>query len=365
MAAPLPRLTLELSPHAGPSPSNPKVLADMLRGSSPNGPADALPGQRSAESAAAAARPSSAQRERRLRQRSRSGVDIGDIGSNRAHRAGSPRSLGARSASTRTLSATGRVPSADSGAGGSEPSDPSPGSVRGRLNRRRSRRRASSEAGDSRAARIVTLWRSERVIQTFCCGAPGLMIHPHTPFCQVKDVFFMILVLYSSSWEPFVAAFEEGDEFGSGFGLFVDTLFWVDIAFNFFTGYEKTSGVELEPKAVALNYFTGWFGIDFVATFPWEIVLEIGMTEDDEIVSRPMQYAALMRLLRLIRILRILRLGRIIERLSTFFRMRSAFIKIVKLIFQLLLVVHLLACFFYLMSFLFPADPIIGANTVF
>lgn len=175
----------------------------------------------------------------------------------------------------------------------------------------------------------------------------------------------MILVLYSSSWEPFVAAFEEGDEFGSGFGLFVDICYWVDIACNFFTGYEKTSGVELEPKAVALNYFTGWFGIDFVATFPWEIVLEIGVTEDDEIVSRPMQYAALMRLLRLIRILRILRLGRIIERLSTFFRMRSAFIKIVKLIFQLLLVVHLLACFFYLMSFLFPADPIIGAKTVF
>jgi len=109
-----------------------------------------------------------------------------------------------------------------------------------------------------------------------------------------------------------------------------------------------------------VNYLTGWFGIDFIATFPWEVVLEIGATDHDGIVSKPMQYTALVRLLRLIRILRILRLGRIIERLSTFLRMRSAFIKIVKLIFQLLLVVHLLACFFYLISFLFPADPIIG-----
>ena len=41
--------------------------------------------------------------------------------------------------------------------------------------------------------------------------------------------------------------------------------------------------------------------------------------------------------------------------------MRSAFIKIIKLILQLLLVVHLLACFFYLTSFLFPGAPIIGA----
>lgn len=37
------------------------------------------------------------------------------------------------------------------------------------------------------------------------------MIHPHTPFCQVKDIFFILLVIYSSSWEPFVAAFEEGE----------------------------------------------------------------------------------------------------------------------------------------------------------
>jgi len=100
----------------------------------------------------------------------------------------------------------------------------------------RTRTRSSTVADFSLSARIVTLWRSERVIQTFCCGAPGLMIHPHTPFCQVKDLFFIMLVIYSSSWEPFVAAFEEGDEFRSGFGFFVDICYWVDIVINFFTG---------------------------------------------------------------------------------------------------------------------------------
>lgn len=185
------------------------------------------------------------------------------------------------------------------------------------------------------------------------------MIHPHTPFCQAKDLLFILLVIYSSSWEPFVAAFEEQDEFTSGFSLFVDLCYWVDIATNFFTGYEKTSGVELDSRAVALNYLTGWFCIDFIATFPWDVVLgEIADQAEQE--SKPMQYAALVRLTRLIRILRILRLGRIVERLSTFFRMRSAFIKIMKLIFQLLLVVHLLACFFYLISFLSATDPIMG-----
>ena len=186
------------------------------------------------------------------------------------------------------------------------------------------------------------------------------MIHPHTPFCQAKDMLFILLVIYSSSWEPFVAAFEERGEFTSGFSLFVDLCYWVDIVMNFFTGYEKTSGVELDSRAVARNYLCGWFAIDFIATFPWDVFLGEISGQDEE-QSEPLQYAALVRLMRLIRILRILRLGRIVERLSTFFRMRSAFIKIVKLIFQLLLVVHLLACFFYLISFLFSSEPVVGA----
>ena len=157
-----------------------------------------------------------------------------------------------------------------------------------------------------------------------------------------------------------MAAFEEQDEFASGFSLFVDLCYGIDLVINFVTGYEKTSGVELDPRTVALNYLTGWFAVDFIATFPWDVFVG-EIADQDTQHSKPMQYAAMLRLMRLIRILRILRLGRIVERLSTFFRMRSAFIKILKLVFQLLLVVHLLACFFYLISFLFSSDPVVGS----
>eukprot|EP01044_Picomonas_judraskeda_P014939 COSAG03_NODE_2438_length_2767_cov_3.164543_3_plen_42_part_01 len=42
-----------------------------------------------------------------------------------------------------------------------------------------------------------------------------------------------------------MAAFEEQDEFASGFSLFVDLCYGIDLVINFVTGYEKTSGVEL------------------------------------------------------------------------------------------------------------------------
>ena len=116
-AAPLPRLRLELE---AASPARDSPAADA------SGPLSI--------------RPDAEQRERRLRQRSRSGVDLGDVGSTRALRAGSPRRLAPRSASGRVLSGVGRVPSVDSSVDSlAEPTPlrPSPGSVRARLNRRK------------------------------------------------------------------------------------------------------------------------------------------------------------------------------------------------------------------------------------
>ena len=64
----------------------------------------------------------------------------------------------------------------------------------------------------------------------------------------------------------------------------------------------------------------------------------------------------MIRLLRLIRILRILKMGRIVERMSEFLSVRSAFIKIIQLIMGLMLVVHLIACFFYLLPSITKLD---------
>ena len=120
--------------------------------------------------AAGQATPATATLQRRVRQRerSRSSVDIGDI----PQKAGSPRRIGSRSASATSLVATwSPVGSADS------KSDRSPGSARSRQGRsKRARARSFNAAESSKLAdKIVTLWRSERETQHFCCGAPGLV----------------------------------------------------------------------------------------------------------------------------------------------------------------------------------------------
>ena len=197
-----------------------------------------------------------------------------------------------------------------------------------------------------------------------CCMAPGLVIHPDFWFCRYKDIVMTLLILYSCSWEPFKAAFAEGDELNNISDYFVDALYCADILINFVTGFRTHNDVELNQKVIALTYVKSWFIVDVAATFPWD-VLAAGATGVNENVDMGeaesgagVGQLALLRLLRLIRILRILRMGRIVERLSNHFKIRAAFIKILQLVVGLMIIIHLVACLFFMLSYLSAEDPI-------
>lgn len=194
---------------------------------------------------------------------------------------------------------------------------------------------------------------SEEEREYFCCNAPGIVIHPYHPFCRSKDFLMTVFILYSASWEPYKAAFAKDDDVKETvFDMIVDGVYWADLALSFVTGYELLTHVELKLKKIVRNYLSGWFIIDFVATFNWSWFFGLFMSAEEQAGGQ----LAMIRLLRLIRILRILKMGRIVERLSEYLSVRSAFIKIVQLVVGLLLIIHLIACFFYLVPSLEKLD---------
>ena len=87
----------------------------------------------------------------------------------------------------------------------------------------------------------------------------------------------MICVAYIATVSPYLQAFgndtvRDGTTiFFEGFDLFVDCVFICDIIINFFSAYEREDGrgTEYRLKKIAINYLTGFFLIDFVATFPF------------------------------------------------------------------------------------------------
>jgi hypothetical protein len=66
----------------------------------------------------------------------------------------------------------------------------------------------------------------ERRLKYGCCMAPGLVIHPHFPARQWWDSLMLLLILFSSIYDPISAAYLGAR---TTFDWVVDTLFWIGV----------------------------------------------------------------------------------------------------------------------------------------
>ena len=102
---------------------------------------------------------------------------------------------------------------------------------------------------------------------------------PHTVFKTVWNLLIICLLAYTATIAPFRIAFYENSQNGWSqffdvFDTCVDIIFGLDIVVNFVSAYEKIDGrFEYSIKKIAVNYITGFFAIDFVATIPIQLFL--------------------------------------------------------------------------------------------
>lgn len=69
--------------------------------------------------------------------------------------------------------------------------------------------------------------------------------------------------------------------------MLVDLLFGIDIIVNFLSAYEKSDGrYEYNLKAIAINYITSFFFIDFFATLPIDAIMKaLGNKQSNDVNS--------------------------------------------------------------------------------
>ena len=192
--------------------------------------------------------------------------------------------------------------------------------------------------------------------------------HPNTPKRLMWDVLVLLLVIYSSFWDPYEAAFAvvnldfDPDAWTySRVKLYIiDAIFWADIIVSFHTGYDKGFEVIMKKNRIIKNYATGWFTIDLIATVPWDyligIIMETIMTADNlagdtgtgTTLANKIKDSPIVRLLRLARVLRLARASRLINRLFQSKTVHSGYVEAVKFFTYVSVVAHLLACFFFM-----------------
>eukprot|EP01043_Picozoa_sp_COSAG02_P004426 COSAG02_NODE_115_length_35467_cov_292.837056_7_plen_943_part_00 len=190
--------------------------------------------------------------------------------------------------------------------------------------------------------------------------------HPYSKFHTAWDVFILILVFYSSIMEPYNAAFDQtfvvGDnmevnaddyhvhmldsEFRateppgmSPWAIAIDVAFYVDIIFNFWTGFDRGYEIVYEKKVIAKNYLALWFWVDILATVQWDLIVG-ALFEDVD--------GGVVRLVRLIKVARLARASRLVHRLTASWTINTGFVEAAKFIIYVLICAHILGCFFFM-----------------
>lgn len=76
-------------------------------------------------------------------------------------------------------------------------------------------------------------------------------------------------------------------------------IFTLDIILNFFTTYLIDDKYETDLNNIVIGYLKGWFIMDFIATFPFDMFLQIDFNS---------QFIKGIKMIKLIKLLRIIKI---------------------------------------------------------
>lgn len=119
----------------------------------------------------------------------------------------------------------------------------------------------------------------------------------------------------------------------------IDFCFLLDIIVTFRVTYIDDFGQEVnEPRKIAFNYLKGQFWIDLVATIPLDQLIVMIFRSSNPIF----QVFGILKLGRLLRLNKIIAYLNVIEDVK-------AMIKLIKMVFFLIIYMHLYACFWWML----------------
>lgn len=194
--------------------------------------------------------------------------------------------------------------------------------------------------------------------------------NPTEGFKLTWDALMLLLVVYSSFAVPYKTAFKLlggqwswdypscgmswDDQCMSYDEWAVDAMFYLDIILNFWTGFDTGYMIDTRKGKIALHYLKSRFPVDCLATVQWDLIVRLsvcgsaGCTGDLRSLN---DYASLMRMFK---VLRLARAGPLLANLTAHTTVHSVYVDAGTFFLYVLVVGHVLACFFYMIPILFP-----------
>ena len=177
--------------------------------------------------------------------------------------------------------------------------------------------------------------------------------HPGSPFRAWWDTVGTLLLCYDLVTIP-LRVFDVGESMFMMVMSWITQLYWnFDLLLSFITGYYDAGVLILDLRKTAKSYATGWLVFDLaVVSIDWMIVALNARDDDKAGVARLSKTIRTLRFLRLARLGRMVKAGSMIESLREQFTSQMASLQygVVKIILRLMLINHVIACLWYMMS---------------
>nr|CCA18677.1 DEAD/DEAH box RNA helicase putative [Albugo laibachii Nc14] len=177
------------------------------------------------------------------------------------------------------------------------------------------------------------------------------------PNCSGKvawDSFLMLLVIYSALIVPVEIGFPQFREFEHWdiVSIVTDVIYLVDMLHHFFVGYyvNEEEAMIRNHADIAKRYAMTWLLPDAVAALPSEILVDRSHSIKDKSVLT-LKLTRLLRFIRIAKLARLIRMPQFALKIENILDTNAVFVRLAGVLCRVLLVTHLLACFWHLVGY--------------
>ena len=186
-----------------------------------------------------------------------------------------------------------------------------------------------------------------------CC-----VLMPNEKLKTAWTLVIVVLLIYTAIFVPYKIAFiEEETTFLQAMEATVDILFGIDMFVNFISAIEDPVSGKLvvHHRTIAKHYLKGWFWLDFLACFPFQLIKfdggeDVAGNQAILRLARLPRLYRLVRLLRMIKMLRVLKNSRLITDVIEVLQVNPAVTRLTKILASVFYMVHITACLWFFVA---------------
>eukprot|EP00924_Labyrinthula_sp_SR-Ha-C_P002834 maker-scaffold_13-snap-gene-8.4-mRNA-1 protein AED:0.00 eAED:0.00 QI:61/1/1/1/1/1/2/317/622 len=177
---------------------------------------------------------------------------------------------------------------------------------------------------------------------------PKALIDVHSTPYRVFEFIILIATLWVAIVTPFEVSFLPGEvEVNVLFfiNLVVDFIFILDIVATFNTPIqdEDTGLIITDRTKIAKQYFKTWFFIDFIPVIPYDLILLLISSGNNENLGS-IRFLRIIRVLKLLKILRVLKLSVLYREFHDSIPLKHTTVTLLRFVCMMLFLSHWVAC---------------------